>query len=94
MKIRLAVADYQRMFPDEYRDLMTVIKHQKSNLKDDFAEFEGTHTIKRVLFTISEKLSAMIGLKLTEEERNLFKDKDAQRWFCKEFPQFSITKEV
>lgn len=90
----MAVKDYQEMFPDEYRDLLIVIENQRQNLKSEFAEMEGTHMIKRALFTISEKLSQMIGMKLTEEERNMFKDKEAQRWFCKEFPQFAVTKEI
>lgn len=90
----MAVKDYQEMFPEEYRDLLKVIETQRQNLKTEYAEMEGTHMIKRALFTISEKLSQMIGMKLTEAERQLFKDKEAQRWFCREFPQFSITKEI
>lgn len=94
VKIRMAVKDYQEMFPEEYRDLLIVIENQRQNLKNEYAEFEGTHAIKRALFTISEKLSQMIGMKLSEDERQMFRDKEAQRWFCKEFPQFAITKEV
>ncbi len=94
MKINLAVADYQRMFPDEYKDLLTVIENQRQNLKNEYAEFEGTHMIKRALFTISEKLSNMIAMKLNARERESFKEKDNQRWFCKQYPQFSVTKNV
>ena len=94
VKIRMAVKDYQQMFPQEYKDLILVIEQQRQNLTNEYAEFEGTHTIKRALFTISEKLSQMIGMKLTEEERQMFKEKEAQRWFCKEFSQFAITKEI
>ena len=34
----------------------------------------------------------MIGLKLTTEEQNEFRDKESARWFADEFRQFSITK--
>lgn len=92
MKIRTAVLDYQRMFPVEYKQLMGVLEQERLNLENQFAEIKNTHVIKRGLFTISEKLSEMIGLKLTEQERISFKDKDNARWFAKEFPQFSLTK--
>lgn len=93
MKIRVAVTDYQKMFPEEYGNLLKVIKHQKENLKDDMAEVEG-HAIQRALFTISDKLSVMIAKKLTNEEALYFKSKEGGRWFAKEFNQFAITKNV
>jgi hypothetical protein len=94
MKIRLAVDDYQRMFPQEYKDLLRVIQNQRDNLDNDMAELKGTHSIKRALFTISEKLSTMIAMKLDDQEAASFKEKDNQRWFTKEYPQFAITKHV
>jgi len=93
MRIRLAVKDYQEMYPDEYKQLMIVIQDQRDNLKDDMAEIKG-HSLKRALYTISETLNAMIGKKLDEAERQEWKEKDVQRWFCKEFPQFMISKFV
>lgn len=93
MKVRTAVADYIKMFPQEYRDLLKAIELQKQNLKSDFAEIEG-HSIKRALFTVSEKLASMIALKLDSEEAIYFKSLEGGRWFAKEFPQFRISKEV
>jgi hypothetical protein len=93
MKIRTAVADYQKMFPEEYKDLLKVIKAQKENLKEDMAEVEGHH-IKRALFTVSEKLSVMIGKKLDTQEMEFFKSTEGARWFAKEFSQFRISKHV
>lgn len=94
MKIRTAVRDYIQMFPDEYRDLLNTIAIQKQNLKTDMAELDGTHAVKRALFTISEKLSVMIGKKLNQQELEYFKTKEGGRWFADEFSQFSITKNV
>lgn len=93
MKIRTAVADYQKMFPEDYKQVLMAIKLQRENLKTDMAEIEG-HAIKRALFTISEKLSSMIGLKLDNEELLHFKTLEGGRWFAKEFPQYRISKSV
>jgi hypothetical protein len=91
MRVRLAVKDYQEMYPQEYKDLLVVIQEQRDNLKNDMAEIKG-HSLKRALYTISENLNAMIGKKLDDKDRIEWKEKDSQRWFCKEFPQFQITK--
>ena len=93
MRIRLAVKDYQEMYPQEYKDLLIVIQQQRDGLKEDMAEIKG-HSLKRALYTISETLNAMIGKKLDENEKQEWKTKESQRWFCKEFPQFMITKVV
>lgn len=92
MKVRTAVADYQRMFPGEYRALMEEIERQKQNLESEMAELKGTHMLKRGLFTVSETLSIMIAKKLDQNEQSSFKELENQRWFAKEFPQFSLTK--
>lgn len=87
------MADYQNLYPEEYQQLMKVIRQQKGNLKTEYAEIKETQGKGgwRALFTISEKLSIMIALKLDEEERLSFKERENQRWFCKEFPQFAIS---
>lgn len=94
VKVKTAVSDYQKMFPEEYQDLLKEIARQRENLETEFAEVKGSHSIKRALFTVSETLAVMIAQKLDEEERLTFKDLENQRWFCREFPQFSLTKEV
>jgi hypothetical protein len=91
MRVRLAVKDYQEMYPQEYKDLLIVIQQQKDNLKNDMAEIKG-HSLKRALYTISENLNEMIGKKLEQSDKLEWKEKDSQRWFCKEFPQFMISK--
>lgn len=87
------MADYQRMFPEEYKDLLKAIQIQKDNLKSDMAEIEG-HAVKRALFTISEKLSTMIAMKLDSQELEYFKTLEGGRWFAKEFGQFRISRHV
>lgn len=94
MKVRMAVKDYQKMFPDEYRDLLIVIEDQRQKLDNEMADLKSNHAVKRGLFTVSEKLSTMIALKLSEEERVAFKEQENSRWFAHEFPQFRLTKNV
>jgi len=93
MRVRLAVKDYQEMYPEEYQQLMIVIQQHRDNLKEEMAEIKG-YALKRALYTISETLNAMIGKKLEESEKEEWKTKEVQRWFCKEFPHFMITKKI
>lgn len=90
----MAVKDYFEMFPEDWELCKLDIEHQRHNMKDDMANIEGTHALKRALFAAPEKLSTMIALKLSDEERQSFKDKDNARWFADEFPQFRLTKNV
>ncbi len=94
MRIRTAVKDYFAMFPEDWELCKADIQYQRQNLKTEFAELEGTQGLKRALFSIPEKLSAMIGKKLTDEERQLFTMKENARWFADEFPQFRISSEI
>lgn len=93
-KIRMAVKDYFQMFAEDWELCKQDIEYQRQNLRTDFAELEGTQNLKRALFSVPEKLSVMIGKKLTDEERHLFTEKENARWFANEFPQFRITKEI
>lgn len=93
-KIRLAVKDYFEMFPEDWELVKPEIEKMRQNKVTDFAELKGSDNVKRALFAVPEKLSSMIGLKLDEEERLLFTEKENARWFAKEYPQFRITKEI
>lgn len=93
-KIRLAVKDYFAMFPQDWKLVQVEIEKMRQNAMTDFAELKGAKMIKRALFTIPEKLSTMIGLKLNDEERISFTQTENARWFATEYPMFRITKEV
>jgi hypothetical protein len=92
--IRTAVRDYFEMFPEDWILCKQDIEYQKQNLMNDFATLEGTQAIKRALFAVPEKLSTMIGKKLTDKEAQEFKDLENARWFASEFPQFRLTSEI
>ncbi len=94
MKISTAVADYMRMFPEDWELCAKEIEMYREGLIDGMAEIKGQHALERHLFSIPEKLSVMIGKKLEDHEAAEFKGKEASRWFTKEFPQFAITKHV
>ena len=93
-KIRLAVKDYFEMFPEDWELVKPEIEKMRQNKSSDFAELSGNHSIRRALFSIPEKLSSMIGLKLDLEERQMFTQKENARWFAQEYPQFRITNEI
>jgi hypothetical protein len=94
MRIRTAVADYMRMFPEDWKECQIEIGMQRQNLDNEYATINATHAIQRALFSVPEKLSIMIGKKLETDELVLFKEKEGGRWFAKEFPQFAISREV
>lgn len=94
MRVAQAVKDYQDMFPEEYAQLMIAIQEQRDNLQTDMAEIKGTNILKRALSTVSERLHMMIGKKITPEEQKEWDSIEVQRWFCKQFPQFSLTKKI
>lgn len=93
-RIRLAVQDYFKNFPEDWELVKPEIEKMRQNKHTDFGELKGTHNLKRALFTLPEKLSAMIGLKLTSEERQLFTQKENARWFASEYKVFRITNEI
>lgn len=93
-KIRMAVKDYFSMFSEDWELCKLDIDIQRQGLKNEFASLEGTHAIQRALFAVPEKLSTMIAMKLTDEERQSFTQKENARWFAEEFPQFRITSNV
>jgi hypothetical protein len=93
-KIRTAVKDYFEMFPQDWELVKPEIERMRLNKVNDFAELEGNQNLKRALFSVPEKLSSMIGLKLDLEERQLFSQKEHARWFATEFPMFRISKDV
>lgn len=93
VKIRTAVKDYFEMFPEDWELCKPEIEKIRQNKINEFAELD-TKGVRRALFSIPEKLSAMIGKKLDERERQLFTEKEHARWFATEFPQFNITKNV
>lgn len=90
-KIRLAVKDYFEMFPEDWELVKPEIERIRQNKDNDFAELKGNQAVKRALFSVPEKLSAMIGMKLNEEERQSFTQQENARWFAQEYPQFRIT---
>lgn len=93
-KIRMAVKDYFEMFPKDWEEVKPEIERIRQNKLTDFAEIKGQGNVRRALFSVPEKLSAMIGMKLNDEERMMFTEKENARWFAKEYPQFRITDEI
>ena len=94
MKIRTAVLDYMKMFPEDYRLDIEEIKLVRERLDTEMAELKKTHAIKRALYVIGTRLDAMIQLKLDSKEKLELSSKEGGRWFANEFSQFRLTKNV
>ena len=98
-RIRQAVSEYKKLFPDEYQAVVDHIKNERRSQATDWATLEGNHAIERKLGEVPETLFSMITQMLTVNELNQFRatgdaGKKAQRWFFNAFPEFRVTKEA
>lgn len=99
-KITTAVSEYQRLFPQEYKDFLNS-KQIKLELKNDKWASTGKSTaLERHLFDMPEKLYTAIKRLLNDEELSWFNGRDeyhgdmrAVQWFMRTFPQFKITQD-
>lgn len=100
IKVKTAVEEYVRLFPQEYEAFQRSHRAKEDNKKNDFATFGSTEQIVRHLFDLPEVLHHSIRKLLTDEEydwlysRNAYeKNRKGLTWFVRTFPQFKITKD-
>lgn len=93
-KIIKIVAQYKKLFPDEYNALVSYLKEKRKINKDQFGTINGPNPLKatgaleRVMFEIPVTLDNMLAVKLTTEENQWRKEKDYARWFQNKFKEF------
>lgn len=94
-RIKNLVEAYKRLFPEEYTRVCEAVIMLRQVQEDEFGslkvETSGVAP-QRILHEIPEKLYMSFIQELTEEELTYWKSKEGGRWFCKEFPMFSVTK--
>jgi hypothetical protein len=86
---------YKQLFPEEYKQACEAVIMLRQVQEDEFASVKGDHSgisPDRILHEIPEKLYMSFVQTLSAEELTYWKSKEGGRWFCKEFPQFSLTK--
>lgn len=99
--IKKIVAEYKRVFPEEYRVVCEGVTLKRSLNATQFAEVEGTQagTEMRALYEISETLHTMLVRNLPIEQLTWLKvgdgrDNKGGRWFAKTFPEFRLPKYI
>lgn len=89
-RIDSIVSDYKGLFTEEYSLVCDMLKHRKSDLRNEFAELKNVSALKRGLYEIPETLSEMLIKQLSENEMAELKTKTGGRWFAKKFKEFSL----
>lgn len=99
-KIKLAVRDYIKLFPEEWVAFKRQMEALRRTLKDQqFGEAKGTGSEMRALFEMPETLHTILVNNLDETEMEWFKSGGSKHnegaiWFAKTFPDFRIPVQV
>jgi hypothetical protein len=89
LHITRIVERYIKQFPEEYALVIEAITMKRSMSRNQYANLEGSKDT-RALFEISETLSTMFVMDLSEEETVWFKTKQGAHWFAKKFKVFTL----
>lgn len=100
-KVKKAVREYIRMFPDEYSNFLNSHRVKQDKKATKFGEVQGSQDqLVRHLIDIPATLDTVFLLHLTKEEHDWlfglgdFKGQHGgMSWFMKMFPQFNISEE-
>jgi hypothetical protein len=93
-KIKKITDDYIRMFASEHEQVKAIVANHRSGMDDqDFGTtIDSKHM--RALYEISETLSTMLTMSLTEEELVWFKSLEGGRWFALNFPVYALPGKI
>ena len=91
-KIRSLVAWYKRRHSSDYRQFCKIMQMKRDLNPDQFARLEGSP--HRGLHEIPEVMFEQLVIELTPEEMAWFSTNDTNRWFAKEFPEFSLARTI
>lgn len=99
-KVRWAVKEYIRLFPEEYTEFKQMIRNKKAELQTEWGEVRGMDAVERALYEMPETLFYGIKKVLKQDEWDWLQAKDTHqkdfsgpRWFVKEFKEFTLTKD-
>lgn len=96
-KITRCVAEYIKLFPDEYKLFQAQVKEKRGQLFNEWGEValgsQDNLAIERQLLETPEKLHYAIVRILTTEEEKWKNSKKGIAWFMKTYPAFNVTKE-
>lgn len=92
-RIKNLVRGYKELFPEEYKELVQVVKENRESSQDDFGT-TNTKTLERAIHEISDTLDGMFMKELSEAELLWFRSKEGGRWFAKTFNEFSLVNKI
>lgn len=95
-KIRMIVDAYKMQYPYEYQLLCDAVDMKRKMATDpEFATMvHDKNTHNRALYEISDTLSTMLILGLSDADLVWYKTKEGARWFAREFPEFRIPNKI
>lgn len=100
-KVRWAVQEYIKLFPDEYVQFKLQMKQTRESLLNDWAETnKDMQVVERLLFEVPEAMYFGFKKVLKKHEfdwlyglNDFQKKDDGPRWFFNEFEAFRVTKQ-
>lgn len=93
VKIKKIVDDYITMFKQEHEIVKEMVAAKRGMATSDYALLEGSK-YTRALYEISETLSTMLVMQLSEDELIWFKTTEGGRWFANAFPVYCLPNKV
>jgi hypothetical protein len=91
-KVRQAVRWYKDNHAEEYEQFCAQMKTHRDTSYSDFAEVEGSP--HRMLHEIPETMWDYLLESFTIEDVQWFSTKEANHWFLRENPEFSLARTV
>jgi len=92
--IKTIVEYYKRNFPEEYAQVCVQNQAKRDSLKNKWAELEGDHVQKRLLFEYPERLYNAMSSLLGDEERAWLSGYKGTKWMGDTYPEFRITFKI
>lgn len=90
------VADYRKLYPDEYAAVIEQIRIERNKSSNDFASTGHEGAIHQKMYEVPETLYKMLQNRLKTHELQEFQDQQAggPRWFAQTFKEFAIAQKV
>ena len=97
IKIKKLVDAYIKLFPNEYREVVSVIKEKRNRkLSSDTGihDFKGLDVLERELLEYPENLWTIFNAQLNPEELLYLTSRKGAIWFGRTFKVFSLVNKI